>query len=309
MPPWPADGGAAPLKGAQRLSPREFDVLMTWAAGGTPEGPAVAPVADTAPTDTWRLGTPDVVVSMPEPFTLDADQAHAVHEVALPASAMHGRWIRAVDLLPGTPSIVRRAEVTIKGDGREQTLALWLPGDTPQVLEAHGAFKVPARATVIVRIHYRKPLGQDARPVSDRSQVGVYFAAADDARAVRPIEIGIDGDWPFDAARTLTHTVERRACAVALRPISGPTDAAVDLVMIGTDRVRTPLARIRLREDWARRYVFARPVSLPKDSRIEIRVSPSQAILWTTLTGDPPIGPTEGGRLRLALEVVDGFCQ
>src|SRR6188768_1363902 len=36
MPPWYADPGGPAVKGSQALSPRELDVLITWATGGNP---------------------------------------------------------------------------------------------------------------------------------------------------------------------------------------------------------------------------------------------------------------------------------
>jgi hypothetical protein len=51
MPPYFAEPGDVALKDPQTLSPRELDVLMTWASGGTPEGAAVPVRASrTAPT-------------------------------------------------------------------------------------------------------------------------------------------------------------------------------------------------------------------------------------------------------------------
>ena len=38
MPPWYAEPGVSAFAGSESLTPNEFDVLMTWAAGGTPEG-------------------------------------------------------------------------------------------------------------------------------------------------------------------------------------------------------------------------------------------------------------------------------
>ena len=64
---------------------------------------------------------------------------------------------RAVDLLPGTPSIVRRAQIAIKTAGREQVIGLWIPGEVPQRLEGGAAFRVPPEASMLLRIHYQKP--------------------------------------------------------------------------------------------------------------------------------------------------------
>src|SRR5439155_12475182 len=38
MPPWNADEGFGELKTAHTLSPKELDVVLTWATGGNPRG-------------------------------------------------------------------------------------------------------------------------------------------------------------------------------------------------------------------------------------------------------------------------------
>jgi hypothetical protein len=179
MPPWPAESESTPFKGAQTLPAREFDVLMTWAAGGTPEGRAPSDPRDLPdPPDLSDLpATPDLLLEMPEPFTLEAGQSQADREIVWPADRFSGKWIRAVDLLPGTPSLVRRATVLIRSGAAEQIVALWVPGDLPQTFAGHGAFKVPARASIVLRVHYQRP----AADPFDRSPRRRRMAARDDA--------------------------------------------------------------------------------------------------------------------------------
>ena len=73
-------------------------------------------------------------------FALESTQHDAVNETVLQTDDVRGRSIRAVDLLPGTPSIVRRAEVVIKHGDSEQTIGLWVPGNSPQLIEAGAAY-------------------------------------------------------------------------------------------------------------------------------------------------------------------------
>ena len=66
MPPAQAESGVAPFRNARLLPPRELDVILTWATGGTPEGPsASAPVAASPPRTGWPLGPPDVIMTLP----------------------------------------------------------------------------------------------------------------------------------------------------------------------------------------------------------------------------------------------------
>ena len=288
MPPWFAEGAFA---SPPPLSARELNVLITWATGGTPEGAAgMRPAAASPPS--WAMGTPDLAVTMPTAFTFDAEQGDRVHQVPLPSARIGGRMIRAVDLLPGTPSLVRSAEIVARSGTREQVLGLWQPGEAPPRLAANAGFRLPSNAQLLLRIHYRRLYGA---PESDRSQVGIYFAPRG-APAVESLELGAD------AGSQALHRVAKRIRAVAIRPVSGPSGTRVRLTVIGADASRKQLALLRFEKGWNRRYIFNAPVTLPAGSRIEISVIPSESRLWTSLTGEPiePEGP-----VRVALEFVD----
>jgi hypothetical protein len=301
--PWTADAEALPFKGVQQLRAKEFDALMTWAAGGTPEG-AVAAARRAVPAPRWHLGSPDQVMTMPETFTLEAGQAAADREIVWPAESMSGTWIRAVDLVPGTPAIVRSASIAIRGGGEEQIVGLWIPGELPQPLAGDGAFEVPPGGSLVLRLHYQRPTGGEKTALTDRSQVGVYFLPASRAKTVAAIEIRGDGDWPHEMKRVFTQPIDDTVRVVALRPVSGPPDASVRLMAIGADGSRRPIARLQLRPEWPRRYAFVTPLVVAKGSRIEATVTASYGRSWMTLTGDRGIGPDEGGPFRLLLEVL-----
>jgi hypothetical protein len=56
------------------------------------------------------------VLKLPADFTLAADKMEDSQEfTTLPSGTGETKWIRAVDLLPGTPSIVRSATIFVKG--------------------------------------------------------------------------------------------------------------------------------------------------------------------------------------------------
>jgi len=182
MPPWYAEGVPVPFKDAPTLTAKEFNILMVWAAGGTPEGKPVA---------------------------------------------------------------------------------------------AHPA-------------------------ASSRSQ------APDTAPAgIRTITLTGIGEFPFGTDRTFSVNAGRAMRLVALRPVSGPVDATVHLTIVSPSGNRTPLAILTLRKDWGRRYVFTSPIHVERNARIEARVTPSAGVIWGSLTGDAPIGPTEGGALKLIVEGMD----
>ncbi len=287
MPPWFAEGA---FKAPAPVTGRELNILMTWATGGAPEGRPV-PREPLVPAR-WALGTPDLVVPMPVAFSMAGNQRDVVHDVAMPARRIAGRLIRAVDLRPGTPAMVRRAEIIARSGGREQVLGLWQPGEAAAPLEANAAFRVPVNAAVVLRMHYRRPVGP---AISDRSELGVYFARAA-ANPITTIELGAA------AGREADHRVDRPLQVVAVRAMSGPSGAWVRLVLVAPDGARQPLARLEIRPEWNRRYVFSKPVILTAGSRIETSLVPSADTLWTSLIGERP---GSADHLRVVLEVVD----
>jgi hypothetical protein len=287
MPPWFAEGA---FKSPAPVTARELNILMTWATGGAPEGaPVWRPVP---PTPSWPLGPPDLIVPMPSAFTFTGGEDDHVHEVRLPSPKFGGRMVRAVDLLPGTPAIVRSAEIIARSGGGDRVLGLWQPGELPASLEGNAAFRVPANASIVLRIRYRRHYGD---PAEDLSRIGFYFAKAG-AAAIS--ELSFDAD----SLRPTTRALTKRVRAVALRPVAGPPGARVRLTVIGPDNSRKELALLQLQGDWNRRYVFKTPVILAAGDKIEVSVLSSETNLWNSLTGIPA-GPENP--VRVILEFVN----
>src|SRR6185436_14312335 len=107
MPPWFVDPMGPPVKGVHVITNKELDILVTWATGGTPEGdPARAPAAVPAQSP-WKAGRPDQILTMEAAHTLRAGTMEDTVDLVLPTGLSEERWIKAVDVQPGTPSMVR----------------------------------------------------------------------------------------------------------------------------------------------------------------------------------------------------------
>ena len=73
MPPWKPELGHASFKDEMRLSDKEKETLALWVAGGAPEGdtkdlPVLPPKANG-----WKLGNPDLVITLPKPFDIPGE--------------------------------------------------------------------------------------------------------------------------------------------------------------------------------------------------------------------------------------------
>jgi hypothetical protein len=168
-----------------KLTPRELDMILVWASGGSPKGDAAkAPPAVTL-VNTWAAGTPDVTLPMPAPFTLAGAANQATHEVELPLGTAAGRTIGAIDVLPGTPAIVRGAEILLKTPGgAARPLGIWIPGQ-PAAVSLKTPVTLPAGASLVLRIDYRRTWKYEGQDLTDRSTLGLYAPKPAAARPTR----------------------------------------------------------------------------------------------------------------------------
>jgi hypothetical protein len=264
MPPAQAETSVGAFKNARLLAPRDLDIVVTWATGGTPEGPPLPAAASAAPSTDWPLGPPDVTIPIPSAVTLPPRVMEATQAFRLPSTALEGRAIRAVDIRPGTRSMVRRALVFAEqaespphaAMSPERVLAIWSPArDT--IDPDDGVFLFPQRAALVAQITYRKTWRFENVSLSDRSVVGVYFA--DRARRL-PID-SISISEPF----VLTDAV--RALAVRTDAAAGDGEITVTALLPGG--ARESLIRFLGMKEWPRRFWFEQPIRLPPGTRLE----------------------------------------
>jgi hypothetical protein len=337
MPPWSVDAAPGRFKNAQTLTARELNVLLTWVTGGNPVGnpehapPLVAPHAD------WRLGAPDLELPLSE-VTLAADTPERTQEFTLPTAAWNARTVRAVDFVPGTPAVVRSASIVVKSAASdpdrnatppERVLAVWVPGDDPVPLEG-AAFHLPAGAELAVRVRYKKTWEYERMPMTDRSKIGVYFAASS-ATEVRALTMSFVAQPPspgFGEPRrsspdqpasgggdsspalpnlprlSFSRVVEEDLRAIALYPDSGLANVDLHVEATRPDGSRIELIRFRPQPDWARRYWFEHPIALPRGSRIDAVATFEDALLPP---GAAPAKHADASALRLTLNVIPGM--
>jgi mono/diheme cytochrome c family protein len=316
MPPWNADDGFGELKRAHTLTSKELDVIMTWASGGNPRGALDQKLPEVTLTNDWTMGAPDLALKLPSEATLAADKMDETQEFTLPTGLTEARWVRAVDLLPGTPSIVRSAIVSLKGSATaagsspapDRVLARWVPGHDAEAVEG-AAFKLPAGAELVARIHYKKTWQFEGKPLSDRSTIGVYFAQARDARELLALPITsptLPGPEAIDRIVTFSQTIDEDVQALALSPDQVPPNITVQVEAVKPDGSRAPIIRLNTRPDWNRRYWFERPLTLPRGTKVEVtaRLEDPDVLSAAFSAGSPARSAPAVSTVRLALNVV-----
>jgi hypothetical protein len=317
MPPWNADEGYGEIKRAHTLSPKELDVILTWATGGNPRGSLDQKLPEITLQNAWKMGAPDLALKLPADFTLAADKMEDWQEFTLPAGTTDARWIRAVDLLPGTPSVVRSATIVVRNEGAqpasgtpspEHVLALWLPG---QDLPPHDgvAFRLPAGAQLGVRIHYKKTWQFEGKAVTDRSTVGVYFAKSGGEQELLslPIDSPAAASGAADQTVRFSRTLVDDVQALALSPDNVPGNISLQVEAVKPDGSRVPMIRLNTRADWDRRYWFEKPMALPRGTRVEVTANlqdPDMLSAAFTSTPGTIAAPARAGAMRVTLNVI-----
>jgi mono/diheme cytochrome c family protein len=319
MPPWNAEEGYGEIARAHTLTPKELDVLLTWATGGNPRGSLDQKLPVVELKNEWKLGAPDLALKLPAEFTLAADKMEDWHEFTVPTATGEARWVRAVDLLPGTPSIVRSATIVVKeaavqaasgAAAPERVLALWLPGQDAAPHDGV-AFRLPAGAELGVRIHYKKTWQFEGKPLADRSTIGIYFAPSTSEQQLLsvPIESTTPAAGGSNQTVRFSQTLADDVQAVALSPDKVPGNISLQVEAVKPDGSRVPMIRLNTRADWDRRYWFEKPLALPRGTRVEVTANLQDpdmlSAAFTSTPGGAP-APARASAMRLTLNVIPG---
>jgi len=281
MPPWYADPGGPAVKGGQTLTPRELDVLITWATGGNPEGDVARKPAPVPPAPEWWAGKPDFVVAMPEARTVPAGTLEDRGEFTLATGLTEAKWVKGVDLLPGAASMVREALIEIENG---PVLAIWVPGHDARAMTPPGGagFKLPAGARLRLQVRYKKNWQDEQKALTDRSTVGLYFmeppvsgkeiqAATFGGVTSGALAPGGPVPPPSTEPRTLTGRFRTAVRVLAVRPMLDQPYASLTVQAILPGGRHVPLLLLRgPSQEWPRRYWLADPIELPQESTLEV---------------------------------------
>jgi tetratricopeptide (TPR) repeat protein/mono/diheme cytochrome c family protein len=195
MPPWKPEPGYGDFVGSRRLSDEQVGLVQRWVAGGMAEGDPAAAPAPPAFSSAWRLGEPDLVLTMARPYTVAAAGDDIYRHFVIPIPVPDRRFVKAWELRPGNSRVVHHATMEIDQTGASRHLdehdpepgyegliahtAMapdgyfldWAPGHTPYVAPDGMAFPVEKGGDLILMLHLR-PTGREE---TVQVRVGLYF--------------------------------------------------------------------------------------------------------------------------------------
>ncbi|MBY0373765.1 MAG: cytochrome c [Bryobacteraceae bacterium] len=205
MPPWFADPAHGKFQNDRSMPQADIEKLVAWADNGAPEGKPKELAANPQFVDGWNIPTPDLVITMPQPFEVPkegkvdyqyivipmnlkedkwiqmaearATARNVVHHIVVFSRAPESKWLRG-EAEPGIPFVPPRTfpdgrpRSDIGGMGNE-ILTIYTPGNVPDIWKPGQAKFIKAGSDIVLQLHYT-PNGKEA--VKDQSRVGLVFA-------------------------------------------------------------------------------------------------------------------------------------
>ena len=295
MPPWkPEPGYGDALVGTRRLSDEDIATIDRWASANAPNGdPADLPAAPSW-TDGWRLGAPDVVIRMPEPFELPAGGADVFRIFALAIPTRDVRYVKAIEFIPGTRAVhhanlridetatSRHLDEEDPAPGYDGLIAStarypegfflgWTPGQLPP-MSPELAWRLNPGSDLVVQLHLR-PGG---RPERVQIAIGLYFADGPPPRPPAMLRLGkqdldiAPGERRYVVTDSYVLPVDVDVCAV--QPHAHYRARTIEGLATLPDGTTKWLIRISDWDfDWQDTYRYATPVALPKGTTLTMR--------------------------------------
>ncbi len=296
MPPWLPEPGYGHFANERRLSDVEIATIGQWVENGAPEGQPAATPATQQWKEGWRLGEPDLVVQMPQTYTLPADGKDIYRNFVIPLPLETSRWVKAVELRPGNKRIVHHGFIMFdtsgsarKRDGQDVEVGYegmdpgedvrapsgqflsWQPGAMPSMGQA---WRLPKGSDMVLQLHMR-PSGK-AEPI--QSSLAIYFTNQPPTRTpfsfiLRSTTIDIpagEKNYIVESSYTLPVDVEVTAILPHAHYLGKRLEAWATL----PDGKREPLILIKEWDfNWQGDYQYATPVALPKGTKLAMRYS------------------------------------
>jgi peroxiredoxin/mono/diheme cytochrome c family protein len=215
MPPWLASPEYGHFKNENRLSAAERKVLFDWIDSGTPEGDPRDLPPLTKFAEGWRIPEPNLVLSMPEEFTIPAEGKIDYQYYEVDPGFQEDHWVQMAEVRPSNRAVVHHGMVYLRppgtdilvaqGDLKSIYLAAVGPGSTPLVLPEGRAKRIPAGWRLVFQLHY-VTIGSEQK---DKTCVGLVFA---DPKKVKQ-EVATNMAAAFDLKippRVSDHVVEAK---------------------------------------------------------------------------------------------------
>jgi mono/diheme cytochrome c family protein len=321
MPPWKAAPGPAYVDEC-RLTDDQIGLIKQWAAEGAKEGnPADLPAMPKFP-DGWRNGEPDLVIEMPEPYTVPAEGRDIYRNFVIPTGFTEDKWLAAVEIRPGNRRVVHHVLVHLDVSGKARELDAkdpgpgyrtgggvgfpsagqiggWAPGNVARRSPDGIGVNVPKHSDIVIQVHYNL----NGKAETDRTKIGLYFAKGPVDKRARlfPLASRIsipagDDNYRVTSSMPVPSDVTLRSVMPHMHLLGREMKVFATL----PDGTELPLVHVPDWDfNWQMGYAFKEPVKLPRGSKVTLEArydnsdknprnpnSPPKSIRWGEQTTD-----------------------
>jgi peroxiredoxin len=176
MPPWFGSKEYGQFTNHRGMQPAERDVVEDWVKGGCQQGDmSKAPPDRVFSTSKWKIGEPDLVIKTPVqkiPATGYIDYRYVI----LPHLFKEDTWVQGVQILPENSRAMHHCNMLFIKQGEKASSRNFITGQVPggdaMILDHNVGFKIPARSSLVLQIHY-VTVGEET---TDQISVGLKFA-------------------------------------------------------------------------------------------------------------------------------------
>jgi len=298
MPPWLPEPGHGEFAGNRRLTTDQIRIIRRWVKEGCAEGAASDLPQAPVWKDEWFLGQPDLIVKMPQPYSLEPDGPDLYRNFVVAADIKTTRYVQAVEFRPGNARIVHHAFIKVDRSGESRRLddedaqpgfsymltpsgaqipegqfLSWNPGRVP-VKEADGlSWALHPGSDIVLQLHLRRT----GRRERLQAEIGFYFTERAPTRT--PFKILLTSraiDIPAGATDYVVNDSLRLPCAVdvlAVLPHAHYLGRELRSFATLPDGTQRSLLWIKQWDfNWQSDYRYVEPIHLPKDSTVSMRV-------------------------------------
>ncbi|MBL0273650.1 MAG: T9SS type A sorting domain-containing protein [Chitinophagaceae bacterium] len=204
MPPWPPEDNYVHFTGARTLTAAQKSTIVNWVNNGAASGNLANAPPPPGPV-TNSLGTPDTILRMAD-YTSTAAGADIYQCFVLPLRLNTGKYVSAIEVVPGNSSIVHHVLVyqdttsnhaaqlldnafpgagytSFGGIGVNSAVLIdaWVPGTSVKKLPSIFGKRIYTNSDIVIQIHY--PAGSVGK--TDSTKVRLYYNSNTSARDVR----------------------------------------------------------------------------------------------------------------------------
>ena len=301
MPPWIPLTNHEKFIDERWLSERELQILKTWAETGRAEGDDDDLPPPPKFAKGWRLGKPDLIVKMSEPFSVPADGPDLLQNFVIPIDINEDKLVAAVEFHPGNKRVVHHGVFFLDDSGTARELdkstpepgyenfggpgfaptgALggWSVGNTPRLLPNGMGRYLKKGSDLVVQVHYH-PSGKEE---IDQSEIGLYFVKKPVAESLKEPAKLVGSIWTANYEmdipagesnyrRSTSYTLPKDVILVGVVPHMHLLGRSMQVTAtLPDEKVMTLIDIENWNFNWQDEYYYERPFKLPAGTRLKV---------------------------------------